>query len=126
MKEVLWFSRHSMTEEQSNALGDVNVTQVNGNMPNVHVKFPAEIDGERVEFGPFKEECQRFDILAIVMPVNLQQQVLQFSGDRPVVFAKNRRTLIPSTDGGEDKVKFVFKEWRELVKIEVVTEPYTP
>ena len=28
-QKVLWFSRHAMTEEQKNSLGDVEINQIN-------------------------------------------------------------------------------------------------
>lgn len=124
MKKVLWFSRHEMTPEQKEALGQVEVTQLNGNMPNVHVPFNAEVNGVAKEVVPFKELLQEFEIIAIVAPIGLQQQILAVAGDRPVISAKNRRVLVPDENGGEDKVQFHFDGWERLLKVEVVKEPF--
>lgn len=124
MKKVLWFSRHQMTPEQKEALGEVSITQVNGNMPNVHVPFQAEVNGVTQEVAPFKELLREFDIIAIVAPIGLQQQILGVAGDRPVISALNRRVLVPDENGGEDKVHFIFDGWERLLKIEVVKEPF--
>lgn len=83
MKKVLWFSRHTMTDQQAAALGEnVEVTQVNGDMPNVHVPFEAKVNGED-NVVVFKDFAKGFDILAIVAPVGLQQQVLSIAGINP-------------------------------------------
>lgn len=125
MKKVLWFSRHSMTSEQLAALGQVEVTQVNGNMANVHVPFLGNVNGgEEQQVPAFKELLKEFDIVAIVLPINLEQQVLSVAGNLPVIRANNKRQLIKGANGEEDKVVFNFDGWVRLVKIEVVTEPF--
>lgn len=127
MNKVLWFSRHDMTQEQLSALGEVEVTKVNvGNLPNVHVPFEGEVNGETKQFPPFKELMQEYDIVAIVAPISLQQQILGVAGDKPVIMAKNRRVLVQSPDGGEAKVTFVFDGWEQLLEIKVVLVPYQP
>lgn len=124
MKKVLWFSRHNMTDEQRKALGDVKVTKVNvPSMPNVHVPMT---DSEGNSLPPFKVLSQDFDILAIVLPIHLEQQVLNVANGRPVIRANNRRVLVPHPDGGEDKVVFQFDGWMQLMKIEVILEPFQP
>jgi hypothetical protein len=124
MKKVLWFSRHTMTAQQIEALGaNIEVTQVNGDMPNVHIPFEAKVNGED-NAVVFKDFAKGFDILAIVAPVGLQQQVLSIAGDKPVIMAKNKRTLVPNPEGGEDKVVFVFDLWEQLVKIDIVLKPF--
>lgn len=125
MKKVLWFSRHTMTEEQANAIGEnIQITQVNGDMPNVHVAFDAKINGEDKSII-FKEFAKNFDIIAIVAPIGLQQQVLSIAGNKPVIMSKNKRTLVPNPQGGEDKVVFAFDGWEQLVKIDIILKPWT-
>lgn len=108
-KKVLWFSRHEMTEDQRVALGNAEIIQVNRTINSAY-ELQAEI-----------EEC---DIIAIVAPINLQQQFLKLAGDKPVIMAVNDRVLVPQEDGSEDKVEFRFVKWERLIKIEVVKENF--
>jgi len=123
MKKVLWFSRHEMTTEQKEALGgNVDITQISGTFPNVHVPFQ---DSEGNELPPFKEIIKEYDVIAIVLPIHLEKQVLDIAGDKPVIKAMNQRQLV-RVEGKEDKVNFIFTGWKRLVKIEVVMEDYKP
>lgn len=126
MNKVLWFSRHDMTPEQLAALGDVEVTKVNvGNMPNVHVPLKGTVNnGEETDLPPFKEMIKDYDILAVVLPINLESQVLGIAGDKPVIRAQNKRMLVKSENGTEDKVVFIFDGWKRLVEIKVVLEDF--
>jgi len=123
MKKVLWFSRHQMTTEQVASLGDVEVTAVNGNMENIHKAFTAEVNGVETNVI-FKEMMLNFDIIALVAPIGLQQQVMSVANGKPIVLAKNQRILVKGVDGSEDKVTFQFAGWERLVKIEIVVEPF--
>lgn len=122
---VLWFSRHIMTPDQLSALeeklGHIEVVQISGTAPNVHVPFT---DSDGVEQKPLKELINDFDVVAAVLPVHLKQQILPFCGEKPLIEALNRRTIIKGEDGQEDKVEFVFDGWQRVIKIEVVTEPF--
>lgn len=126
---ILWFSRHAMTQEQFSALesklGKISVTQIDGTMQNVHTHFLAKINGgEEEEVPPFKELISSFDIIAIVAPINLQQQILSVSGDKPVIMAKSNRVRVSTPEGQEPQFEFVFDHWYQLIKIEVVTEEF--
>ena len=127
MKKVLWFSRHQMTEDQLKSLGNVEVVTCNGNATNVHTPFECEMNGVST-IMTFRELFFEFDIIAVVMPINLQQQVMNLGKDIaksvPVIIAKTNRVLVKNDDGSEDKVIFQFAGWERLVKIEVVTEPF--
>lgn len=111
MKKVMWFSRHEMSSEQRNDLeriyGSVEINQVNKTVRTAY---------------ELKEEIEAADVVAIVAPINMQQQFLKLAGNRPVITATSERLLIKQEDGSEDKVVFQFKNWQRLVKIEVVTE----
>lgn len=110
MKNVLWFSRHEMTEEQKAALGDVNITQVNRSIRSA---------------WELKDEIEAADVVAVVAPVNLQEQFLKVAGDRPVITAVSRREVIPNPDG-EDEVEFHFVKWERILEIKVIKEDYHP
>ena len=125
MKKVFWFSRHPMTTEQRQALvnkvGEVNVTMVNGTAANVHVTFSAEVNGEAAsEVKPLKEWVKDFDIIAVVAPIGLLQQIVGVSEGKPVISALNRRVR---TGEGED-FTFVFEKWERVMKVEIVKEDF--
>ena len=110
MKKVLWFSRHEMTADQLSALGN-----------NVEIM---QIDKTINSAFELKDEIEQCDIIAIVAPINLQQQFIKLAGDKPVIMAVNDRVLIPQEDGSESKVVFQFVKWERLVKIEVIKEDF--
>ena len=123
--QILWFSRHEMTAEQKQGLiskfTDLEITQISGSPANVHVPFE---DITCVQQPALKELIKEYDVLAVVLPIHLQQQLLQVSGDKPVIQALNGRVLVPNLNGGEEKVQFVHQKWERLVKIEVVKEDF--
>ena len=103
MKKVLWFSRHTMTEEQLAALGnDVEIINVNKTISSAY------------EIADEINEC---DVIAIVAPINLQQQFLKLAAGKPVIMAVNDRVLVQQPDGSEDKVEFHFIKWERLLML---------
>lgn len=108
-KKIMWFSRHEMTQEQRAALGDCEIVQVNKTINSAY-ELQNEIDA-----------C---DIIAIVAPINLQQQFLKLANDKPVIMAVNDRVLVPQADGSEDKVEFRFVKWEQLDRIEIVKHDF--
>lgn len=109
MKKVLWFSRHEMSIEQKEALGECEIMQVNRSINNAY---------------ELQEEIGACDVIAIVAPINLQQQFLKLAEGKPVIMAVNNRVLVPDPDGGEDTVEFHFVKWERLLKIDIVKEDY--
>ena len=71
-----------------------------------------------------KDEVEKSDIIAIVAPINIQQQFLQIAGNKPVIMAVNDRVLVPQEDGTEDKVEFRFIKWERLIKIDIIKEDF--
>jgi hypothetical protein len=124
--KILWFSRHEMSASQHQALvdklGEIEVCQVSGSPANVHVSFTDTVSG--TEKAPLKELVQGFDVVAVVLPVNMLQQLLQFTGDKPVIQALNKRVLVPQKDGIVDKVEFVFDGWQQVHEIRIVTSKF--
>lgn len=107
-KKVLWFSRHKMTEEQAKALGDnVEIIQIDKSIQTAY---------------ELQEEINQCDIIAIVAPINLQEQFLKLAGDKPVITALNNRVLV--LKDGESEVQFNFVKWERLIKIEVLKEDF--
>lgn len=109
MRKVLWFSRHEMTAEQRKALGDCEIMQINKTINSAY---------------ELKNEIDACDIIAIVAPINLQQQFLQLAGEKPVIMAVNDRILVPQDDGTEDKVVFKFVKWERLLEIKILKEDF--
>lgn len=108
--KVLWFSRHTMTSDQRAALGDnVEVTQINRVISNGY---------------ELQEEIEQHDVIAIVAPIHIQEQILRIAGDKPVIMALNNRVLVPNPDGGDDIAEFHFVKWERLVKIVVEKEDF--
>jgi hypothetical protein len=131
MKKLLWFSRHKMSAEQHAEIsaklgGAIEITQVNGTAPNVHVPFESTIPeaGEGVEAdkillgqqAPLKELVKGFDEVAAVLPIGLQQQILPFLPAGRLLQALNGRVMT-----AEGKAQFVHQKWQAVTKIEVVT-----
>ncbi len=124
MKKVLWFSRHDMTADQAAMFDGCDITKVNGSPANVHVAFEGSVNNGQTEtLAPLKEMVANFDVVAIVAPIGIQQQFLSIC-KVPVIFAKTKRELV-AQDGKEDTVVFNFDGWEQLIKIEVVTVPFS-
>ena len=91
-------------------LGEIEITQVDRTLSSAF---------------ELKDEIEDSDIIAIVAPVNIQQQFLKVAGsDKPVIMAKSERIVEDDLEGGESKVVFKFLKWERLVKIEVVLEDF--
>lgn len=131
MKKLLWFSRHAMSVAQLKGLtdkfGSVHVTQVSASPANVHVPFEASVpeDGETVAESiltgscpSLKELVAGFDEVAVVMPINMLQQLLPLSPSKRLLQSRNKRIMLD-----QGKVQFEFDGWEAVTKVEVVTTP---
>lgn len=110
MKRVLWFSRHTMTTEQYIALETkldepVDLVQVDKTIQSAY---------------ELQDEIEKADVIAIVAPINLQQQFLKLANGKPVIIAQSKRIPRGDNENGEPQYEFVFEGWKQLVKIEVV------
>lgn len=109
MKRVLWFSRHTMTTDQYTALEAKLGEQID----------LIQIDKTIQTAYELQDEIEKADVIAIVAPINLQQQFLKLANGKPVIIAQSKR--VPrGEDNGEPQYEFVFEGWKQLVKIEVV------
>lgn len=131
MKKLLWFSRHAMTADQLSDLrrvmgGDVHITQISGSPTNVHVPFEAlmpdvgETIADVILTGtqpPLKELVKSFEEVAVVLPINMLQQLLPFSGSGRLLQAVSKRILLD-----EGKVQFSHDKWQSVKEIRIVTE----
>lgn len=123
IKKVMWFSRHEMTVNQKksleNKLGEIKITMVNGTASNVHIPFEAEINGSvKEEVKPLKEWVKDFDVIAVVAPIGLLQQIVGIS-NKPVIQALNKRVMLEG-----EKMEFVFQKWERIVKVEILKEDF--
>lgn len=104
--------------------GSINITQVSGSPANVHVPFEAlepemgETRADSILSGnqpPLKELVKEFDEVAVVLPINMIQQLLPFSNGR-LLQAVSARIL---EEGG--KVKFAHQKWQAITEVRIVT-----
>lgn len=106
MTNVLWLSRHDMTNEQLEGLKKVAIeggfkdSELNIKKVDMTVKSADDV----IEAG---EGC---DIFAVVLPPNLLSDLFAKT-DKKIVTAKNKRVLVKSPDGKESKVTFVYDGW---------------
>ena len=118
MKKVLWVSRHQMTEEQRSnlerGLGDsLELIPWRNTVESIEELLPA-IEGT--------------DALAVVLPTDLLAKLMEYVGERPVLYAvsERRRTGRMHTlpDGRQEaEFAFVHREWRQVVRMEFVSRP---
>lgn len=105
---VLWFSRHFLDEDQLNGLKAIYGSNLVINQVDRTVKHVSEI----------QDEIDNSDVIAIVAPLDIQQQFLQLAGERPVILSESKRMF--SDDGG--KTVFKFNGWIRIKEIVYRTE----
>lgn len=109
-KTVMWFSRHDMDTAQLQDLKriygeDLELIKVNGTIPNASI---------------LEDVIDLCDVIALVAPIDLQQQFFAVAGEeKDVITSKSKRVLIKGQDG-EDKVQFIFANWFQIEKMEIV------
>lgn len=118
MKEILWLSRHKMTEAQF-----ADLKRIYG---KIEVKtFDQSVSGWKdvVEAGA---DC---DVLAVVLPPAILADLTNpRNNQKPVIRAKANRvptgkTIInPATGKEETEYRFEHAGWERVLKIEVVVE----
>lgn len=106
MTNVLWFSRHDMTKDQIEGLvkklGDIRLTKVD---KTIAVGYE------------LSKGIEENDVIAIVAPIELQKQILDIAGNKPVIIAKANRVV--DEDG---RVIFQHDHWKRLLKVEIMVE----
>lgn len=111
MKKILWLSRHEMTSDQK-----CDLERIYGNIQIKKVDMTVNHGSQVVEAG---EDC---DILAIVLPINIQEQLLRLT-NKPVISCKNNRVETGSlTSNGEKEYRFEFAYWFQIKEVKIVTE----
>lgn len=114
MKKILWLSKHDLTNDQIEDL-----KKIYGNIEITKVDMTVNDGKTVVEIG------RNFDILAVVLPIHIQEQLLKLT-NKPVISCKNDR--IPTgnkTDNGETEYKFKHNHWFQIKSIEIQTKKLT-
>ena len=116
--KLLWFSRHSLTEDQ---FTDLN--RIYGEVEVKHVNATASTWKDVAEAG---EDC---DVLAVVLPPALLGDLTNPRNTaKPVIRAIANRVptgnqvVNPATGKEEDEYRFEHAGWEKVLKVEVVTE----
>jgi len=108
MKNVLWFSRHELTETQIEDLkavlgeDDLFINCINQTITSAYA---------------IKDDLERCDVACVVMPLNLQEQTLKILNGKPMLISRNHR--VQQDDG---TFAFYHAGWDRVDRIEIVKE----
>lgn len=116
MKNVLWVSRHEMTESQLRDL-----TRVMGDAVRL-LSYTATVKDIAV-LAPLLEQA---DAAAVVLPVELLAGLMRLAGDKPVLQAVSGRRFTGRTvtlPNGKTEPETAFEHlyWQQIVKLELET-----
>lgn len=119
IKSVLWFSRHTMTNDQ---LSDLK--RIFGEGITIH-----QVSASATSFRDVLEAGKDDDVLAVVLPPAMLADLTNpRNNTKPVIraianrVATGKQVVNPATGKLEDEFKFVHAGWERVLKIEVVTE----
>ena len=112
MKKVLWISRHPLSKVQREELeaicgGSICLYWWRENVEDIQA---------------LEEALVGADVIAAVLPLHLMAALMPLAGERPVLVARARRTLVDS-GGAEEEVRFVHGGWQRIRRLEVELEP---
>ena len=117
--KVLWFSRHTMTQEQLDDLKRIYGEQI-------EIKQVSESAASFKDVLQHGDDC---DVLAVVLPPAILADLTNpRNNQKPVIRAIANRVPTgnkitnPATGKLEDEFKFEHAGWERVIKIEVVTE----
>ena len=107
MKNVLWISRHTLTEEQMVDLekichGSVSFTQIQESITDIHSIAPI---------------IAASDVIACVLPTHLLAELVALASGKPVLVEECIRTMVYQKD---DEPKVIFRHgcWKMIKKLE--------
>ena len=112
MKQVLWISRHPISEEQRKDL-----EQICGGSVCLHWWRENVEDIQALE-----ETVAGADMIAAVLPLHLLAALVDMAGERMVLIACAKRELIDA-GGPEAQVRFTHGGWQRIRRLEVELEP---
>ena len=113
MKKILWISRHVMTNEQTERLR------------KLYGEFEVEnYDGTVESIGQLKEQIERCDVIAAVLPALLLSELVKIADGKPVLQAVSGRVRtgkeVQVRDGVfEETYEFRHLYWQEIEKMEM-------
>ena len=117
MKNVLWVSRHEMTDAQLADLerimeGPVRLLPWRDTVRDVSALTPA---------------VEQADAVAAVLPPELTARLLRLAGGKPVLQAVSRRlptgrTRVTPQGGQEPEFAFVHDCWQQVLRLEIETK----
>ena len=117
--KVLWFSRHTMTQDQLDDLRRIYGEEL-------EVK---QVSSTAVSYKDILEAGDGCDVLAVVLPPAILADLTNpRNNQKPVIRAIANRVPTgnkitnPATGKLEDEFKFEHAGWERVIKIEVVTE----
>ena len=115
-KQVLWVSRHTMTEDQRRDLERVMGGPVELDTWSDTVRDVAEL----------LPRLRRADAVAAVLPAEKLAELLKIAGGRPVLQAKSARvatgrTTVQPGGAAEREFAFVHRGWQQILDIRIRT-----
>lgn len=116
MKQVLWVSRHEMTPAQR-----ADLERIMGG--SVTLRPWRETVHSAEELRPALMAC---DAAAVVLPLELLDQVLRLADGKPVLQAVSERratgkTVLTPDRREEPEFAFVHAGWRQVLRLELET-----
>lgn len=112
MKNVLWISRHALSDAQREGLEQVCAGPFRLHWWRENVEDIAQL----------RQAVEAADVIAAVLPLHLMAELTAMAGERPVLISQAVRTLIPRDDGEAD-VRFTHGGWQQVRRLELKLEP---
>lgn len=119
VKKILWFSRHTMTQDQFNDLKRIYGEEI-------EVKQVSESASSYKDVLAAGEDCQ---VLAVVLPPAMLADLTNpRNNTKPVIRAIANRVptgnmvVNPATQKEEQEFRFEHAGWEQVLKVEVVTK----
>jgi hypothetical protein len=95
-----------MSEEQLNDLKRIYGKNITINKISKTISDVKEIE----------KDIKENDVIAVVAPLRLLQQICKIAGNKPVIIAESERKVL------NNEVQFKFKGWYQIKKIDVILE----
>ena len=115
-KQVLWVSRHTMTEDQRKDL-----ERIMGGPVELDVWSDTVRDVEEL-----RPRIRRADAVAAVLPTEKLAELMRITGRRPVLQAKSARVatgrfMVQPGGAAEQECAFVHQGWQQILDIRIRT-----
>lgn len=107
--KFLWISRHPILADQI-----VDLQRVYGD-DIVIAQHAAQV----TSVTELRDEVEAADVIGAVLPMAMLADLLRIAGEKPVIRARMKRTLIPGKDGAGDSAIFTHDKWERVVRVVV-------